>query len=440
MESTDDDPLPIWLKIIVLVILTFTNSFFSLSEIATLYCNRMKMKKLASNKNKTAKLVLKYMDHETRFIGVVQIGVTLAGFLASGFAATSFSEDLGTKFNAWFNISWGGKLSFILITIFLSYLNLVFGELFPKRIALRFPNQCALIVAWPIAFFKILFMPIVYILSVSTEFLVWITRLEKIKKPVELPEEEIINIMDSGSVSGTMPTDEQKMIEGVFKLDNLNARDVMTPRVDVSMVEVDESITKIVHDKELIRHTRIPVYKDSKDNIIGVLNLKDLLGVNSKTTHIGKIMRKPIFITDTIKINELYRLMQEEKTHIAIINDEFGGFEGIVTLEDIIEEVLGNIVDEYDVEEKDIVAIKENHFKVLGSTPIQDVNRIIDLELPEDDPDYDTIGGFVITKLERVPKPLEKLTIPQAEIIVKKIDINTIEELEIIKLNSNDQL
>ena len=317
-------------QIIVIIILLIINAFFAASEMAIISANPVKLDVLIAKGNKKAKLVKKLQENETKLLSTIQVGITLAGFFSSATAASSLSNILSDSFNI------PKEISIILITLILSYFTLVLGELFPKRVALMAPEKVAMAFARPISIIKTLFRPIVFILSISSDLLVKIFKL-KPKEDTSVSEDEIKAMINNGVKAGTINEKEQELISAIFTFDNLNVKDIMTPRVNVFMLDINTPISKFKKLIKLEQYTRVPIYENNKDNIIGILNLKDIfLFLNSTYTKedIKDILRKPIFVTETMKCNTLLKELQNKKSQSAIVIDETGSVSGYVTLED----------------------------------------------------------------------------------------------------------
>ena len=435
MESDSDDPdANLWGQVVLVGFLTLLNAIFAATELAVLSVNKNKMKRLSEDGNSKATAVLRLLDDENKFLSTIQVGITLAGFFSSATVAATLAQPVG-DWLAGLNVKYSYEIASVGLTLILSYITLVLGELFPKRVARRFPDKVALFMARPIRFLNVIATPFVKLLSASTELIVKITRIESGVEDEKISEDDIRSMVDEGVTGGSIESNEQKMIENIFKFNDLDAMDVMTPRVDVYMIDIDDDPKEYLDELIYGRYTRIPVYRDNRDNIIGIINIKDLFiqvrkrGFDKIDIH--KIIRPPFFVADHTKINSLYTKMQSGNIHIAILTDEFGGFSGIVSLEDIIEEIMGNIYDEYDDISPMINKIDDNKYIVDGSTPIQDINREIDLSFDEDNDEYDTIGGLVISIINRIPTDEEGLVVEYDGIImtVQKMDGNRIDQI-----------
>lgn len=437
MESNDDadaDANNIFPQLVLILGLTLINAFFAMSEMAVIAANKTKMEVLAKEGKKKAKMVLKLNENQTNFLSTIQVGITLAGFFSSATAASSLTGLMGNWLSS-LNIPYAQTLALVLITVILSFFTLIFGELFPKKIALAFPEKVAMLVAQPINVMRIITVPFVKLLSGTCNLLAKIFGINRFLTEEKVSEEEIISVVESGVEDGTLDVEKQKMIESVLKFNDLTATDIMTPRIKVFMIDVEENLDEYLNDIFENKYSRIPVYKDTRDNVVGIVNIKDLteaIILNGKdNVKINKIMRKPLFVRDLIKINKLFTLMKDSKNQIAVLLDEFGGVSGIATMEDIIEEVVGNIYDEYD-DETNIVKLNDKEYLVNGDTPIQEINRDLDCEFDEENTNYDTIAGYILNSLESFPLGNEELNFKNITLIVKKVKDQKIEKIKFI--------
>jgi putative hemolysin len=387
----------------------------------------------AKDGKKKALLVQKLLDNETNFLSTIQVGITLAGFFSSATAAGQMSD----LFSGWLlslNIPYADTIAVVVITLLLSVLTLIFGELLPKKIALTSPEKIAMNVAGPINIVRILTIPLVKFLSGSCNLICKLIGLNKYLVEDKVSEEEIISVVEEGVEDGTLDVEKQKMIESVLKFNDLTATDIMTPRIKVFMIDIEEPLSEYLNDIFEQKFTRIPVYKETRDNIIGLIHVRDLMQAiiekGVENVKIDKVMRKALYVRDMMKINKLFQVMKDTKNQIAILLDEFGGVSGIATMEDIVEEVVGNIYDEYD-DEKNFIRLNDNQYLVNGDTPIQEVNRDLDLEFDEENNNYDTIGGLVLATLDTFPKGGEVLIFDNIEIVVQKVKNQKIETLRV---------
>ena len=411
-------------QLVIIVVLILINAFFAASELAILSANPIKIGMLAEEGNKNAKIIEKLQKDETKFLSTIQVGITLAGFFSSATAAVSLSEGFA-KLLASINFPAADTIALVVVTLILSYFTLVFGELFPKRLALRAPEKIALAFAKPVNAIRIIFKPIVYLLSGSCELLVRLFRL-KSNEDDKVTEEEIKALVSSGVQDGTIDSDEQELINAVFTFGDLKVRDVMTPRVNVFMININDSINKIKKAIKEEKFSRIPVYEETKDNIIGILNIKDIflsLKANYTTNDLKTILRKPLFVVENMKADILFKKMQDSQNQVAVVIDETGSVSGYLTMEDLVEEVMGSILDEYDEVEEVIIKQSDNTYLIDASIPLQDLNRELDLEIEKEDDSYSSLAGYITYKLETLPELKEEIELPEYNITLKIMEI-----------------
>ncbi len=407
-------------QIIVLAILVLINAFFAATEIAFISLNDAKIEKQAKEGNKKAKQIKKMLREPSKFLATIQIGITLAGFLSSAFAADAFADDLAPMLQnlmplglaAWRNIS------IILITIILSYFSLIFGELVPKRLAMRNSEKIAFGTIGIIRTISIITAPFVKLLTASTN---GVSKLFGISGTDEetVTEEEIRMMVDVGEEKGSIKEEEKELINNVFEFNDKVVSEIMIHRKDIYAIDINSDIDNILKELDEYKYSRIPVYEENIDNIVGMLFIKDLLAnVNKKEkVKIAKIIREPYFVSENKPIDELFRDLQKNKHQLAIVLDEYGGTAGLVTMEDIIEELVGNIFDEYDEEEKEFEKIDDNTFLISGSVSIHDLRKILGVEIPEGE--YDTLSGYLIELLGRIPSDDEKPVIETKRVTYK---------------------
>ena len=429
LTNTQDD---ISSQIFIIIILLLVNAFFASSEMAIISANPIKIDMLAKEGNKKAKLVKKLKEDETKLLSTIQVGITLAGFFSSATAASTISNSLAT----WLNIP--ETITMVIITLVLSYFTLVFGELFPKKLALRNPEKIAMSFAKPILIIKTIFKPVVFVLSASSDLLVKIFRL-KPKKDDSVSEDEIKAMISSGVESGTINSNEQELITNIFDFDNLMVKDIMTPRVNVFMLDINTPINKF---KKLIKeeqYTRVPIYENDKDNVIGILNLKDIflfLNASYNTDDIRNILRKTTFITETMNCNNLLKEFQNNNTQCAVVIDKNGSVSGYVTLEDLIEEITGNIYDEHDVINNMITRIDDYTFIVDAGITIHDLNKELNLKITTKSEHYTTVSGLVTYYNEILPKEGDEIIINNITFIILKTDNKRVIKVKML-INKN---
>ena len=409
MEDEPEPSASIVSQILLITILTLINAFFASAEMAIVSINKNKIKILSEKDNKKAKLLEKLMDEPTKFLSTIQVGITFAGFFASASAATGISENLGV-YLVKIGIPYGNNIALIGVTIILSYITLVFGELFPKRVALKKSETIAMFVVTPILITSKLASPFIKILSASTAFLLKITGMNTNNIEGKVSKEEIKSLVEVGQEHGVINETEKEMINSIFEFDDKLAKEVMTPRTEVYLININDHIESYLDELLEMRYSRIPVYEGDIDNVIGILYIKDYIiearKVGFNSVHIREILQKPYFVPESKNIDELFKELQSSKKHIAILIDEYGGFSGIVTIEDLIEEVMGNIEDEYDDDEPDIQRIDANTFVIDGLVALDYINEQLHLNLKSDN--HETISGLLIDMIGRIPDEGEK--------------------------------
>ncbi len=409
-------------QFIVLAILIFVNAFFAATEIAFISINDAKIEKQAKEGNKKAKQIRKMLKEPSKFLATIQIGITLAGFLSSAFAADAFADDLAPVLQNLIplGLSVWKSISIIIITMILSYFSLVFGELVPKRLAMKNAEKIAFGTVKIVRAISIITAPFVKLLTASTN---GISKLFGISETDEdtVTEEEIRMMVDVGEEKGSIEEEEKELINNVFEFNDKVVSEIMTHRKDIYAIDINSDINDILKELDEYKYSRIPVYEDNIDNIVGLLFIKDLIAnVNKKEkVKISNLMREAYFVSEGKQINELFRDLQRNKHQIAIVLDEYGGTAGLVTMEDILEELVGNIFDEYDDEEKDYEKLDDNTYLISGSVSIHDLRKILNVQIP--DGEYDTLSGYLIEKLGRIPSDDEKPII-ETERVTYKIE------------------
>ena len=423
-------------QLIVLTILILINAYFAASEIAFISLNDAKIEKQAKEGNKKAKQIEKMLKTPSKFLATIQIGITLAGFLSSAFASETFADKIAPYlYNMIPAISLGvwKSLSIIFITIILSFFTLVFGELVPKRIAMKHYEKISFATIGVIRTISIITAPFVKLLTSVTNGISKIFGVGENEEET-VTEEEIKMMVDQGEEIGTIKEDEKELINNVFEFNDITVSEIMRHRKDIFAVDINISTDELLEElsKEEYRYSRIPVYDETIDEIKGVLYVKDILkNINKKTFKVKNVIKDAYFISQNRLINEVFKELQKNKKQLAIILDEYGGTAGIVTMEDILEELVGDIYDEYDKEESEYEKIDENTYILSGSMPIFDVNKLLEADIPEGE--FDTISGFLQDKLGRIPEDKEKPIIETEKVTYK---IEKSEDKRIIKIKA----
>ena len=420
-------------QILVLILLIGLNAFFAASEIAFISLNDAKIEKQAKEGNKKAKQIEKMLESPSKFLSTIQIGITLAGFLSSAFASDAFAYRLAPVLNNLIPIGteiWQ-NISIIIITIILSFFTIVFGELVPKRLAMKNYEKISFATIGIIRTISIITAPFVKLLTVTTNAISKIFKVSENEEEI-VTEEEIKMMVDQGEENGTIEEDEKEYINNVFEFNDITASEIMTHRTDIFAVDINTSPGKLLEEiiKDDCKHSRIPVYDETIDEIKGILYVKDIIkNINKKTFKIKNIMKEAYFVSQSKLINELFKELQKNKKHIAIIVDEYGGTAGLITMEDILEEIVGDIYDEYDEIEEEYEKIDDKTFIISGSMPIYDVNKLLEAHIPEGD--YDTISGYLQEEMGRIPTEEEMPTIETEELTFK---IEEYEDKRILKI------
>ena len=422
-----------FIQIFILVILIGLNAFFAASEIAFISLNDNKIEKQAKEGNKIAQQIEKMLESPSKFLATIQIGITLAGFLSSAFASDTFAGKLAPILNNIIPIGIGvwQSISIILITIILSFFTLIFGELVPKRLAMKNSEKIAFATIGIIRAISIVTAPFVKLLTITTNTISKIFGVGENEEEI-VTEEEIRMMLDQGEENGTIEEEEKELINNVFEFNDITVSEIMTHRTDIFAVDMSMSAEELLEEiiKDDCKHSRIPVYDETIDEIKGVLYVKDLLkNIHKKTFKIKNIMKEAYFVSQNKLINELFKELQKNKKQIAIIIDEYGGTAGLITMEDILEEIFGDIYDEYDEIEEEYEKIDDKTYMISGSMPIYDVNKILDSHIPEGD--YDTLSGYLQEELGRIPSEEENPIIETEELTFK---IEEYEDKRILKV------
>ncbi len=399
-----DDPL-IW-QLLLQVVLIGINAFFAMTEIAVISLNESKINRQAEDGNPEAKKLQYLTENPARFLSTIQVAITLAGFLGSAFAASNFASRIVAAVKAagtTMELKTLETLCVIGVTLVLSYVTLVFGELVPKRIAQKKPERIAKKVAGVIRFCAALTKPVVWLLSKSTNGVLRMLRMDPKDEAEAVSEDDIRLMVDIGGEKGAIGADEREMIDNIFEFNDSTAEDLMIHRTDTVTVWADEDLAEL--EKQIVEsgHSRFPVYDEDMDDVIGVLYLRDYF-VNLRVKEpksLRQIIRPPYFVPDSVKADVLFREMQSRQIHMAIVVDEYGGFNGIITMEDLLEEIVGNIYDEFDPIEEDMEQLGDGVWRMRGSVGLDTLSELFEIPLPEDE--FDTLGGMVFGELGIIP-------------------------------------
>ena len=434
MES-DPQAANILSQLAVLLILTIVNAFFAGSEMAVVSVNKNKIHRLAEQGNKNAALIERLMEDSTVFLSTIQVAITLAGFFSSASAATGIAQVLGGAM-AERGIPYSQSIASVLVTIILAYFNLVFGELVPKRIALQKAEGFSLLCVRPIYMISRVMSPFIKLLSLSTSGVLKLIGMHSETLESDVSEEEIKSMLETGSEKGVFNDIEKEMITSIFSFDDKRAREVMVPRQDMVTIDISEPVESYIDEILQSMHAKIPVYEDEIDNIIGILSTKNLMiqirKCRLEDLDIRSMLSEPYFVPENRRTDALFKEMQKNKNKIAILIDEYGGVSGMVTLEDLIEEIVGDIHEEYEDVEPDILEIEPHKiYRVSGSISLFDLNEEMHLHI---DSTCDTLSGYLMELLGYIPDQ-EKLPLlvetPEADYEVESMDDRVIDKVKL---------
>lgn len=419
---------------ILIFVLILINAFFASAEMAMVSVNKTRIGFLAEDGNKKAIQLQNLLKEPSGFLATIQVAITFSGFFASASAATSISGSFAAILDK-VHIPYSENIAFVAVTVFMSYLTLVLGELVPKRIALQYAEKVALAAIGPLVIVSKFTKPFVWFLSLSTNIILRILGMKAEGIEEKVSREEIRSLIEIGEEQGAINETEREMIDGIIEFDDKLAKEIMTPRTETYLLEVNDSISENIHEMLHEGFSRIPIYDDEVDNIVGVLHIKDVfakvISEGIENIKIKDIMRKPYFVPETKNIDDLFKDLQCSENYLSILIDEYGGFSGIVTLEDLIEEVMGEITDEYDAEEPEFERVDDNTYIISGLMTIDDINDEFDLELESDS--ADTIAGLFMETHGTVPKEDDHATVDLGPITLTllSLDDRRIEKLQL---------
>ena len=414
-------------ELLVIIVLTVLEGFFVSAEIAIISIRRSRLDQLSEDGNRQARRVRHLKDDPGRFLAVVQLGLTVLGFFASAYAAVNISTEFAKFLKTFPAIGDGADgLALLIVTVLLALFTIVFGELVPKSIGLAYAERLSMLVAGPVEWIARLLGPIVWLLTRLTSA---ITKLlgVSMSSDAQMTAEELKLIVERGGEQGILEAEEEQMINAVIELGDRRLHEVMVPRIAIVALPVtatlDEAIDLIVEEG----HSRVPVYEESIDGVIGIVYAKDLLpvlkvGSNARPT-VRALLRTPLFVPESMSIDDLLHEFQRRKVHIAIVLDEYGGTAGLLTIEDLLEEIVGEIQDEYDVEEPMVVRLSPDEVRIDGRVDVDELAEIFEIPLALEDADeYDTVGGLIFHRLGKVPKPGDEVRLNGLKLTVETTD------------------
>ena len=396
-------------QLLVQVILILINAFFAATEIAVISLNANKLRKLEEEGDKLAPKLLHMVEDSSSFLSTIQIAITLSGFLGAAFAGDAFAEYLTTwllSLGVGIPASVLNTISLVVVTIILSYFTLIFGELVPKRIAMQKSMEMARLSCRVVTAIATIAKPVVKLLALSTNGVLRLLRMKVDVEEDQVTEDEIRMMIDLGNESGSIKEDEKELLHNVFDFSDQTVSDVMTHAADVETISVEASREEVLDTIRSTGLSRFPVYGEDESDILGVLNARDFLvdwAVDGNKT-VRELMRPAYLVPESLSADDLLKDMQIKKIHLAVVLDEYGELAGVITVEDLLEEIVGNIYDEFDpAEPQELEQLGENLWRVSGSLSVEDLADELDMELPEDE-DYDTVGGMLLSCLRTIPE------------------------------------
>ena len=409
---------PIWPQILLQVVLIALNAFFAATEIAVISLNETMLRRQEEEGDKKAGLLLRIVQAPTKFLSTIQIGITLAGFLGAAFGAENFAS----RITIWLVDEVGFSalpreavqaLSVVVVTVVISFFTLIFGELVPKRVAMKKSEGVARFASGVVRTLSVVMSPIIALLTVCTNGVLRLMGIDPNADEEEVSEEGIRMMVDVGEEKGAIEADEKEMIENVFEFNDTVAEDIMVHRTDMVMLWVEDTDEEIIHAIRESGLSRFPVYGEDSDDIIGILNSRDYF-LNSRQEQpktIRELLRPAYFVPESVRADTLFRDMQSKKIHMAIVVDEYGGTSGLLTMEDLLEEIVGNIYDEFDrQEDQEIVQLEPNLWRIMGSAELDDIAEALDIEFPEDE-ESETLSGLVLDQLPVIPEKGEQVVV-----------------------------
>lgn len=423
-------------QLLFLLLLILLNAFFAAAEIAFISLNDAKISQKANSGDKKSILIKAMLDDPSKFLATIQIGITLAGFLSSAFASEAFASKLAPVLNSYINLGlnvWTGA-SIIVVTIILSYFSLVFGELVPKRLAMKYSEKLAYFSIDFIKTLSLISSPFVKLLTVSTNI---VSRLFGVAENEEetVTENDIKVMVSAGEEDGNIKEDEKALINNVFEFNDKVVSDIMTHRTNIFAIDINADIDYVLYEIDRYKYSRVPVYENTIDNIKGIIYIKDLIKYlrSDETIELSKLLREPFLVSENKVISDLFKELQRNNHHAAIVIDEYGGTAGFVTMEDILEELVGNIFDEFDDIQYEYEKLDEKNYIVSGSINIDDFKKNIGVQIPEGE--YDTLSGYLIEKLGRIPQDTDKPMVdtPDALYQIKKCSNKRIIAVKVMK-------
>jgi putative hemolysin len=431
------------LDILVIVLLTLLEGFFVAAEIALVSVRRSRVEQLVDEGSSNARRVRRLLDDPGRFLAVSQLGLTVIGFFASAFAAVNLAEGL-KRFIQGFGVgeSTADGLALIIVTVILALFTIIFAELVPKTLALSSPERFALSLSVPIDFLARALGPVIAVLTGVTRAIGSLFGAN-VTNEAQITAEELRLIVERGGEQGVLEAEEEQMINAVIELGERRLHEVMVPRIAIVALAASSSLEEAIEIVVEEGHSRIPVYEESVDEVVGILYAKDLLPIlkagSGQRPTLRSLLRTPVFVPESMTIDDLLHEFQRRKVHIAIVLDEYGGTAGLVTIEDLLEEIVGEIQDEYDTEEPMVVRLSEDEARVDGRADIDDLAELFDTDLGLEDADeYDTVGGLIYHRIGGVPSPGDEVDVDGLHLTVESTDGRRVSKVLVARRQPDD--
>jgi putative hemolysin len=426
-------------QIITLIFLIAINAFFAATEISIISLKELNVEKKAGEGDKKAKQILSIIKEPSKFLATIQVGITFTSFFTSAEAAVGLSDKFGNFLKSTHLAiisSYSSKIAFVAITIIISLISLIFGELIPKRIALAKSELIANKAIGVIRIVNIIGKPMVEFLTIITNFILKLILGNDTKKEEEITEEEIRMMINVGEEKGIFHEMETKMINSIFEFDDITAADIMTPRPDIVALNINSTFEEAIKIITEEKYSRIPVYNENIDNVVGILYTKDIIDymafkTQEVTFDIRNFTREPFFVTEYIKIDSLLKEMQKKNVHICVVIDEYGTTAGIATIEDMLEQIVGNIFDEFDDREEEVNIKGDHEFEIDGGINMSELNELLESDYEEN---YDTVSGLILDTLGRFPKEDEEIEIDGYNFKILSVEKKRIKKLLIKKM------
>ena len=429
--------------ILIIVVLIILNGIFVAAEFALVTIRRTRVQQLVEQGNRGARRIQRLTAHTGRFLAVIQLGVTFVGFLAAAFAGVSLAQGLETVLRGVPVLEpYAAPLALLVVTAVLSFVTIVFGELVPKTLALAHAERFALILGGPVELLGRLLGPIVWLLTRVTDAITRVFGVGDVDQNQMMSTAELKLLVERGGEQGILEAEEEQMINAVIELGERRVHEVMVPRTSIVAMPMTATLEQAIDMIVEEGHSRIPIYEQSVDEIIGILYAKDLLQYlkpGAVRPALRALLRTPLFVPESMSIDDLLHEFQRRKVHIAVVLDEYGGTAGLVTIEDLLEEIVGEIQDEYDEEEPMIERLSESEVRVDGRAAVDQLAELFDVNLNlEDEDEYDTVGGLIYHRIGGVPSPGDQVRVDGLQLTVESTDGRRVSKVLVVRTPADD--